>query len=363
MNTSQPDTPKTVLLTRFSALGDVAMTVPAVYDACIAHPDTRVVMLTRDFMAPLFLEPPANLTVEGVDLGRYKGPAGMWRLMKEMRRKHRITHYVDLHDVLRTRLLRIFGRLQGVSVSRYDKGRREKRRLTRRSGKILLPLKHTISRYRDALDAVGLDAGNETFTGYYTRTAPPSPDIYAHITPPKLPGERWIGIAPFAKHEGKIYPVDLMEQVIRPLSERADTKLFLFGGGPYENKILSEWARKYPSTISLAGRRHGFPVELALMSRMDVMLTMDSANMHLAALTGIPVVSIWGATHPYCGFSGWNSILDNNIQLPLPCRPCSVFGNRPCLTGDFRCLRAIKPAVIVDKIISQFPADAPDEQR
>lgn len=341
---------KVVLTTRFSALGDVAMTVPALYDAAISAPDTLIVMLTRDFMAPLFLERPDNLIVEGVNLNDYKGPAGMWRLIGEMKRRYHVTHYVDLHDVLRTKMLRAFARLKGITTAKIDKGRSEKYKLTRRTNKILLPLKHSISRYRDALDLVGLPTVDMSFKGYFT-VEPPAPELYADITTPRTESETWVAIAPFAKHEGKIYPVDLMEQVIRDLSGRKGFRLFLFGGGPYENKILSEWARKYPSTISLAGKKHGLGVELALMHCMDVVLTMDSANMHLAALAGAPVVSIWGATHPYCGFSGWRVEPDNNIQLPLPCRPCSVFGNKACLYGDYRCLRSIKPGTVVERII------------
>ncbi|MDE6802803.1 MAG: glycosyltransferase family 9 protein [Muribaculaceae bacterium] len=338
-----------VLATRFSALGDVAMTVPALYDACIASPDVQVVMLTRDFMAPLFLETPPNLTVVGVNLDDYKGPLGMWRLLGEMSATYGVTHYVDLHDVLRTKMLRTFCRLKGIPTAKINKGRKEKHSLTRKDDKVLLPLTHSIERYRRALADIGMCAKEGAFKGYFA-TTPPAEAIYASIAGPKEPGERWIGIAPFAKHEGKIYPIELMEQVIRALSESHSTRLFLFGGGPYENKILSEWARKYPATISLAGQRHGFPVELAIMSRMDAMLTMDSANMHLAALTGVPVVSVWGATHPYCGFSGWQVPDENNVQLPLPCRPCSVFGNKPCATADYKCLRAIRPQSIVDRI-------------
>ncbi len=338
-----------VLATRFSALGDVAMTVPALYDACLAHPDVHVVMLTRDFMAPLFLETPPNLTVVGVNLDDYKGSAGMWRLFREMVSTYGVTHYVDLHDVLRTKMMRLYARIKRVPTAKIDKGRKEKRRLTRSGDKVLLPLTHSIERYRRALADIGLTAPAGAFKGYFAAT-PPAEALYAPISGERQPGERWIGIAPFAKHEGKIYPIELMEQVIRALSGSRATRLFLFGGGPYENKILSEWARKYPATISLAGQRHGFPVELALMSRMDAVLTMDSANMHLAALTGVPVVSVWGATHPYCGFSGWRVAEENNIHLPLPCRPCSVFGNKPCATGDYKCLRAIKPQSIVDRV-------------
>jgi ADP-heptose:LPS heptosyltransferase len=90
--------------------------------------------------------------------------------------------------------------------------------------------------------------------------------------------------------------------------------------------------------------------ELILMSHLDVMLSMDSANMHLASLTGIPVVSIWGATHPYAGFMGWNQTKDNAIQADLDCRPCSIFGQKPCKRGDYACMTMIKPETVVEKV-------------
>lgn len=337
-----------VLAVRFSALGDVAMTIPALYDACEANPAARVVMLTRETMTGLFVNRPVNLEVVGVDLKDYPGARGMWRLLAEMVRRYNITAVADLHDVLRTKLIRAAARLRGIKTAHIDKGRSEKKRLTRRSGKVMLPLTHSIDRYRATLAAVGLSAV-PSFTGLYDRE-PVSETVYGAITGPKQPDETWIGIAPFAKHEGKIYPVGLMEQVLRELSGRPDTTVFLFGGGPYEQKILGEWARKYPSTISLAGERHGFPTELALLHDLDAMITMDSANMHMAALAGAPVVAVWGATHPYCGFSGWRVPDENNIQLPMPCRPCSVFGNKPCLTGDRRCMTGIRPTAITGRV-------------
>ena len=339
---------ETVLAVRFSALGDVAMTIPALYDACLAHPDVRVVMLTRAGMSDLFINRPANLVVEGVDLDLYKGPAGIWRLLSLMIDRYNPSMIADLHDVLRTKMLRLFGRMKGIPSVHIDKGRAEKKRLTRRTGKIMLPLTNSVDRYRDTLSRAGLPAEPQ-FTCLF-ETVKPDAEVYASITPAKTPGETWIGIAPFAKHEGKIYPVALMEQVLRELSGRHDTKVFLFGGGPYEQKILGEWARKYPSTVSLAGKRYGFPVELSLIHDLDAMITMDSANMHMAALAGAPVVAIWGATHPYCGFAGWRVPQENNIQLPMPCRPCSTFGNKPCVTGDYRCLSGIKPSVITDRV-------------
>jgi ADP-heptose:LPS heptosyltransferase len=92
--------------------------------------------------------------------------------------------------------------------------------------------------------------------------------------------------------------------------------------------------------------------ELILMSHLDVMLSMDSANMHLASLTAIPVVSVWGATDPLAGFFGFNQPKENAIQVDLDCRPCSIFGNKPCKRGDYACLNNIPPERIVERITS-----------
>ena len=86
------------------------------------------------------------------------------------------------------------------------------------------------------------------------------------------------------------------------------------------------------------------------MSHLDVMLSMDSSNMHLASLTGTPVVSVWGATHPYAGFMGWGQTEEYAVQIPLDCRPCSVYGQKPCLRGDYACMRNIAPEAIVEKV-------------
>ena len=76
---------------------------------------------------------------------------------------------------------------------------------------------------------------------------------------------------------------------------------------------------------------------------------MDSANMHLASLVNIPVISIWGATHPYAGFMGWNQNPNNAVQIDLNCRPCSIYGNKPCLRNDYACIKNISPELITQR--------------
>jgi ADP-heptose:LPS heptosyltransferase len=76
--------------------------------------------------------------------------------------------------------------------------------------------------------------------------------------------------------------------------------------------------------------------------------------MHLASLVGVEVVSIWGATHPYAGFYGDNQNPLNAVQVNLACRPCSVFGNKPCWRGDHACMQQITTEMIINQIQTQL---------
>jgi len=326
------------------------MTIPVVYGVCRANPGVAFIFVSRQSMVSMMVNKPSNLTVYGVDVSHdYKGVLGMHRLFKELVSRFDFDAMADLHSVLRTTLLSIFCRAVGMRVSRLDKGRSQRRELTRRHNKVLLPVTAMPQRYMRVFEKLGLNAP-EKFTSLWGPGGAPE-EAYSAVSVPKRPGEKWIGIAPFAKHPGKIYPIGMMREAVGMIvAENPGIRVFLFGGGDAERDILSDWAADLPGTVSLAGKHYGFPVELALLSHVDVMVSMDSANMHLASLVGVPVVSVWGATHPYCGFSGWGQSNDNAVQLPMSCRPCSVFGNKPCFRGDYLCLSGIPPRTIVDRV-------------
>ncbi len=345
---------KTILLARFSALGDVAMTVPVIYSACRCYPEVRFVLATRPSMVSIFVNPPENLTVTGVDVQtQYAGIAGLRHLADELRRKYKPDAFGDLHNVLRTKVLGLFLRLSGVPVARIFKPRAKRRALTRSTNKVMLPLTSQRARYREVFYKLGLPL-NERFDGLYGGRSQADPVGFAAITAPKPAGEKWVGLAPFAAHAGKIYPPDKMEQVLARLQADADSgagiRVFLFGGGDDEVAVFRKWADKYSCATSLAGKKSGFAAELALLNHLDCLVSMDSANMHLGAIAGTPTLSIWGATHPYCGFKAWRQTDSMMIQLPLSCRPCSVFGDKPCPRGDYLCLTAIRPELVYDKI-------------
>lgn len=349
LQTMTPRSYKRVLIARFSALSDVAMTVPVVYSVCEANPDTHFVMVTRQVASTLFINSPSNLEVVGVNVAEnYKGIGGLYRLFKELYAKYNPEVFIDLHDVVRTWVLGLFFSLKGVPVKRIDKGRSGKRALTRRYNKRMLPLISSRERYREVFYRAGFTF-KETFETIFDGKTP-SATIFSEISEPKKDGECWIAIAPFAKHKEKIYPLHLMKKVVDEVASWKNVKVFLLGSGADEQKVLSQWSLEYQNVISLADKRYGFPVELSLLSYCDVMVSMDSANMHLASLVRLPVVSIWGATHPYCGFMGWKQDPRDTVQLNVLCRPCSVFGNKPCRFNDTFCLSGISPTLIISHI-------------
>ncbi|MDE6489822.1 MAG: glycosyltransferase family 9 protein [Muribaculaceae bacterium] len=332
--------PKHLLIIRLSALGDVAMTVPVIYSLAHQYPHLRITVLTRGFFARLMIARPANVEIFEADpKGRHAGPVGLARLIREVR-SLAPDMVADFHDVIRSRVLRNMLRLSGARVATVDKDRSARRNLTRHSGKISDRQRSYIDRYGDTLSRLGLPV-NIGFTSLYP-DAVRDPDA--------------VGIAPFARYMTKTYPAELMEQVVARLSSEGK-KIYLFGSKGDEAAILNEWASKYPGTESMPGKL-GIEDEIALMSRLGVMVTMDSANMHIASLAGTPVVSVWGGTTPQCGFMGYGQSDDNAVSLGLPCQPCSIAGSTRCRQSHFRCMRDIAPDTIVEKveaILSQLP--------
>ncbi len=330
---------KKILVIRFSALGDIVMTVPVVHDLAMQYPDLDITMLSREMARPLFERMPKNVHSISADLkGRHKGLLGLCRLWRDAHLSD-FDYIADFHGVLRTWWLRTEGCLHRKKVAKIDKGRKGKMALTRQKNKVFVQQATSFERYAKVLEQLGFPIKQQFVKLDYS----------SFCETQKPNNETWVGIAPFAKHKAKVYPMEKMELVIKALSERKNTTVFLFGGGTAENKQIESLCGKY-NNVRPAKSQQGLNGELALMSQLDVMLTMDSANMHLASLVGTPVVSIWGGTHPYAGFKGWNQKESDCVQLDLPCRPCSVYGNKPCFRGDYACMNGIMPEFIIEKI-------------
>ena len=330
---------KKLLVIRFSALGDIAMTVPIVHDLAMQYPELDITMLSREMARPLFERMPKNVHFFAADLkGRHKGLLGLCRLWRDAHLSD-FDYIADFHDVLRTWWLRTEGCLRRKKVAKINKGRKGKKALTRQKNKVFVQQATSFERYAKVLEQLGFPIKQQFVKLDYS----------AFCETQKADNETWVGIAPFAKHPAKVYPMEKMEQVIKVLSERENTRVFLFGGGAEESQHIESLCSKY-NNVQPAKSQQGLRGELALMGQLDVMLSMDSANMHLASLVGTRVISIWGGTHPYAGFLGWNQKAEDCIQLDLPCRPCSVYGNKACSRGDYACMNGITPEQIISKL-------------
>jgi ADP-heptose:LPS heptosyltransferase len=327
-------------------MGDVAMTVPVLRAFVKQHPTIKITVLSKPFLKPLFADI-KNVNFYTADVtNSHKGVFGIYKLYKELKLLN-IDAVADLHNVLRSKLLRNFFKLSNLKVSFVDKGRVEKKALTSIKNKVFKQLKTTHERYADVFRNLGfsLDLTKSEFPQKQQLT-----QEIIKITGAKT--KKWIGIAPFAQYNSKMYPLDLMEQVISELSKKENLKIMLFGGGKKEIEILDKIENKYGNTVNVAGKIK-LGQELNLISNLDCMLSMDSGNAHFSAMFGVNTITIWGITHPFTGFAPFNQPLKNALLPDLekyPNIPCSIYGNKIC-EGYEDVMRTISPKTIVDKII------------
>lgn len=334
-----------ILVIRLSAMGDVAMTIPVLIALLAKNPELKITVLTKKPFTPIFsgLE---NVEVYEADVKKnHKGLVGLWRLYQELK-KLQIDYVADLHNVLRSRILKKYFALGKIPFIQIDKGRAEKKALTRSKNKTFKQLKTTHQRYADVFADLGFPIDLSKVK--LLERQPLSEKAL------KLVGQdtkKWVGIAPFAAHEGKMYPLGLMKEVIEKLNNTEKYKILLFGGGATEIKQLEAIENEFKGVKSMAGKL-SLSEELTLISNLDVMLSMDSGNAHLTANYGIPVVTLWGLTHPYAGFYPFNQPMENALMADrkqFPLIPTSVYGNK-LPKGYENVMETITPEEIATRI-------------
>lgn len=305
------------------------MTVPVFREFLEQNPEVEIVMVSRNNFESLFTDIP-NVIFHGIDLDEYKGFLGIRRLAKELLKLYQPDYVADLHDVIRSKILdKIYVR-KGLKVFKINKGKEEKENLTDVWNLDKTQLKKTVERYADVFRDMGFKVE------------------LSHQLRSKSNQKRGIGFAPFAQHKGKMLPLEKSFELVKILAEK--NTVYFFGGGKKETETLESWEKQIPNTKSLAGKLN-LAEELNKISQLEVMISMDSANMHLASIVGTRCVSIWGATHPYAGFLGFGQSEDDVVQInDLTCRPCSVFGDKECFRGDWACLEEINVQQIIEKI-------------
>lgn len=316
-------------------MGDVAMLPHTLRALMSAYPALKVTVATLPLFKPFFL----GLDVDFIDVytqQEHRTISSMFALAREVRAMG-VDAVADVHDVWRSKSFRMAMWLHGVKTSHINKGHIEKWMRLKGGAACAVPLKHTVIRYCDTLRDLGFEFEN------------PSPAV-KQIRPNPM-GEKsgkWVGFAPFSAQTGKTYPLAMSHEAVRLLSATCD-RLFIHSGGGSELAFAQEMEQKYPNVTTVYGRVK-LDGEMDLIAYEDCVVSMDSLVMHLASLTATPVVSVWGATHPSLGYMGYGCNLGDALQADMECRPCSVYGKRACRYGDYRCIHAITPQSIADKV-------------
>lgn len=324
-------------------MGDVAMTVPVLVALQKDYPDINIIFLTKKQFSPIFHNI-TNVMVHGVDVsGAHKGFFGILKIFRELK-QYNVDAVIDLHNVLRSNILKVLFTMLGVNVASLDKGRKEKKKLTQWSqSKEFYQLKSTHQRYAHVFNMLGMSLSIAKASKL------------SKLNPPKEFESRkkiLIGIAPFASFKGKAYPLSFVKKTISLLLEVLDCQLLLFGGGKNETLKLQKLADHFGEEVENVAGKLQFQEELALISNLDLMLSMDSGNGHLAANYGVPVVTIWGVTHPFLGFVPFGQPLENQLMADreeYPLIPTSVYGNKNP-KGYEKAIETVSPERVAQKI-------------
>jgi ADP-heptose:LPS heptosyltransferase len=333
--------PDNILIMRPRGMREAAMLVPVVHALRCAYPDLRITIFTKAAFRPFFSEVEELEFLDYVPAGY--GMAGLWRLVREMKRKG-FDSVADLDDSGMTKVLRLLLSMSGAAVSVIERDREGMRRLTRRTRKHLEPLVPETELCREAIAALGFEFGLPAHScGKHTRTLPQK-----IVTAAGIKHGTWVGVAPFARHKGKIYPIPLADKLIEILSSRYD-RVIILGSGEHERSFAEGMEKRHNGVLSMVDKLD-MSLEMDIISNLDVMVTMDTGLMHIASLVGVPAVSVWGATHPYAGFYGFGQEPANAVLLDMPCRPCSADGGRRCIFGHYHCLTGIPPETIAETV-------------
>ena len=290
-----------ILVIRFSSIGDIVLTAPAVASLRQAiHGSCEIHFLTKANMAPVVEGFGALVdhvhTIE-------ESTAEVQEALKDLN----FDYVVDLHNNVRSRSIK---RTLGLISFTVDKQNWAKWLLVR--GWRRTPVTSIVERYVEA------------FAGAFGAVVPERwPALFEEASAPTGLPEAYAVLAIGATHSGKQLTPSLMRAII----DRSDAPVVLIGGsGDAERAKALEGS----NVISLVGETT-LAESAAVLRGAQHVYAGDTGMMHLAAAMGTPVTSFWGCTRPSLGMAPWSPARGSAIIVPdvqLGSRPCSKLGNR-----------------------------------
>ena len=314
---------QTVLVLRFSAVGDVVLTAPAVSALRRAWPEARIVYAIKERLAHLVEHNPD--VDEVIALREGEGPLSYARRLRAVQP----TAVLDLHGKIRSRILR--GLLPGVRKVVWQK----------RDFRDTLPVKLALRPYHASmLFADRYHAAVEELVG----RSLPKGKLQYFLGPEDLavadgvlrkaaldPARPLLGLSPGANWATKRWPAGRFAGLARRALERG--LQVAVQGSAAERELAQEVVRGAPGAVDLAGKLD-LRVLGGFISRCAAFVANDSGPMHMARALGVPTLAFFGSTDPAMfDFQGHEVLF-----AKIPCAPCSFFGRRRCPRGHFRCM-------------------------
>jgi len=311
-----------ILVLRFSSIGDIVLTTPVVRQLKTQLPGAQVHFATKATYRGLLEASPY------VDKLHLLG-SSLAELVRELRAE-RFDFIVDLHNNLRTRLIRL--QLPGVPGRAFDKLNWQKYLLVRFKVNRLPPL-HIVDRYRAAATPLGIrdDGGG---LDYFI---PPAHEVdVAAALPPGFRAKRYVAVAIGAQHATKRLPVEKLIKLVQNLAPRPVVLL----GGPEDESTghVIELAAG-PLVFNGCGK-FSLHQSASLLRQAQFVVSHDTGLMHIAAAFKQQIFSVWGNTVLQFGMYPYRTRFEALEVLGLPCRPCSKIGFAECPQGHFKCMRA-----------------------
>ena len=314
---------ETVLVLRFSAVGDVVLTSPAIEALKVAWPEARIVYALKERLAHLVQHNP-NVD-EVVALRAGEGPLSYARRLRAVKP----TAVLDLHGKIRSKILRAL--IPSVRKVVWHK----------RDFRDTLPVKLALRPYHASmLFADRYHAAVEELVG---RELPRGRLRYFLGPDDVAEAERVLrasgvdlsrpifGLSPGANWETKRWPAERFAGLARrALAEGVQVAV---QGSEAEAPLGASIAQLAPGTVDLCGKLDlralgGF------IARCAAFAANDSGPMHIARALGVPTLAFFGSTDPgMFDFTG-HQLLFAGVE----CSPCSFFGRRRCPRGHFRCM-------------------------
>ncbi|MBC8182526.1 lipopolysaccharide heptosyltransferase II [candidate division KSB1 bacterium] len=164
-------------------------------------------------------------------------------------------------------------------------------------------------------------------------------------------GKFFIGIAPGSIWNTKRWPEEHFVSLLNILAKH-EFRIFLFGGKE-DFKLCQRIMEKSNSGARNFAGKLSLLESCSLIDKMDLMISNDSAPLHIANAVKTDVFALFGPTVRDFGFYPFREN-DKIFDVDLYCRPCSKHGGEKCPEKHFQCMKKISPSVLADAVINYF---------